>query len=360
MRIVANFLLLLVFLALIVGSFGFLYWESGRPQRQVDTVGPRRATIVRRIVANGAIVPRKEVIIKPQVSGIIEEIFVQPGQEVEVGDLLARIRLVPDPREVNAARSQLAEAKLRLAFAKKELERNRKLVESTSIAESEFAKLQLDFDVAQSELKQAEEDLKLILAGEASDVTQKSNRVIATIGGMVLDNPVKQGDFVTETNTFTPGTTIVTLADMSEMLFEGYVDESDVGKIKPGARLEVNIGALDNRSFSARLETIAPKGVEREGTTKFQITAGIDLGKDILVRAGFSATAGILLEKKEDVLAIAEKHLHIEDGQAYVYVEVAPQQFEPREVTTGISDGLQIEILSGLSESDRIMAGNTQ
>jgi len=181
-----------------------------------------------------------------------------------------------------------------------------------------------------------------------------SNLIPATIDGMVLDVPNKEGAFIVETSTFQSGTSLATLADMKDMIFEGLVDESEVGKLREGMELVLNVGALEGKPFSARLEYISPKGVTDQGAIKFTIRAAVKLKNDLFLRSNYSANADIVLDKRENALAINEGDLIIEDNATFVEVETAQQVFTKREIKTGVSDGINIEVLSGLRPDEKI------
>jgi HlyD family secretion protein len=342
----------------ILGTFAwtliFLYNKSQADPVVFDTEKPFVTDIVRKTVATGAIVPRREIEIKPRVSGILETLAVQPGQLVKAGDLIARIRIVPNVVNLNSAEANVESARINFQNAKRELDRMEKLFGQSLVAEADFNRAEYEFKLRQQELEAAQSNLQLIRSG-ASKGGKVSNEVTSTVDGMVIDVPVKEGTSVTETNNFNPGTTIAQVADMSDMIFQGRVDESEVGKIKEGMALEIVIGAVEKKRFSGTLEYIAPKGVELEGAIQFEIRAAIQPEKDVFIRANYSANANIVLDKREKVLAIKESLLQFDKkGSPFVEIEVGEQRFERRDLEVGISDGLHIEILKGLSEKDRV------
>jgi len=258
---------------------------------------------------------------------------------------------------LNNAESRVKRAKIQLEEARKNHERYKSLYEQEVIPEAEFLTFDIAFRNAHEEVETAEDNLQLIREGATKKAGNVTNTLIrSTIDGMVLDVPVEEGNSVIESNTFNNGTVIATIADMSEMIFEGKVDESEVGKISEGMPLIMTIGAIENETFDAVLEHISPKGIEENGTIQFEIRAAVDLKENQFIRAGYSANADIVLERKDQVLAVNEGYLLIEKDTTYVEVEVAPQQFEKRIVKTGLSDGINIEIIEGLSETDKIKA----
>jgi len=255
---------------------------------------------------------------------------------------------------VNNAETQLRNAKMNLQNQELEVERRRKLFEQKLISESEFNQSNLTYNLQKEAVASAENTLLLLKTGATKNSDIVSNLIPATITGLVLDLPNKEGSFIVETSTFQAGTTLAVLADMNDMIFEGLVDESEVGKLKEGMDLLLNVGALEGKPYSAVLEYIAPKGVTDQGTIKFTIRAAVKLNKDLFLRSNYSANADIVLAKKEDALAVNEGNLLIEGGKTYVEVETGPQQFEKREVKTGLSDGINIEIVSGLKVGQKI------
>jgi len=255
---------------------------------------------------------------------------------------------------LNQAESTLKTAKINYENAQIEMERQKKLYEDNVISEVEFNQFKLDFKLTQQSLDAAENNLELIKEGASKRSGTVSNLVRSTVEGMVLDVPVKEGSFVIETNTFNDGTTIATIADMNEMIFEGKIDESEVGKLKENMELILKVGALEDVSFIAYLECISPKGVEENGAIQFPIRAKVHLKSDQFLRSGYSANADIVLDKRDSILAVNEGNLIFENDKRYVEVETDKQKFEKREVKTGLSDGINIEIVDGLSKDDRI------
>lgn len=347
-------------LGLFIWTLWFLYQKSEEKPVVFQTQQPEITNIVRKTVATGAVVPRKEVNIKPRVSGIIDELFVIAGDRVRKGDMIARIKIIPNMVSLNEAENRLQRAKLALDNSKIDYDRNRKLLESKMLAPSDFQAFQLAYNNAKTESEAAENNLQLIKEGITKNVGAVSNTIVrSTIDGMVLDVPLKEGSSVIESNTFNEGTTIAVVADMGEMIFEGKVDESEVGKIKPGMDLILTIGAIEKERFDAVLEYIAPKGVKENGAIQFLIKAKMKLKQGSFIRAGYSATADIVLEHKDSVLSIAESLIQFEKEKAFVEVETQPQVFEKRDIKTGLSDGIRIEVLEGLTKTDKIKDPNS-
>jgi len=339
---------------IFIGTIVFLYKKSQQPPVVYTLDSPTTTTIVKKTVAIGKVIPRREIEVKSQVSGVVEQVYVVAGQTVKKGDILAKITLRPSMLNVNSAESQVQTAKINLQNAELELNRQKKLFAQKLVSESEYNKFVMTYNLQREAVSNAENGLLLLKSGATKNSDKVSNLIPATVDGMVLDVPNKEGAFIVESSTFQSGTSLATLADMNDMIFEGLVDESEVGKLKEGMELVLNIGALQGKPFTAILEYISPKGVTDQGTIKFTIRAAVKLNKDLFLRSNYSANADIVLEKKENVLAINEGDLIIEDKKNFVEVETAPQKFEKREVKTGLSDGINIEIISGLKASDKI------
>ena len=352
-RILITLSIILIF-ALFVGTGYFLYQKSEEPPVVYETDTAFKTDIVKKTIATGTIVPRKEVAMKSQVSGVVEKLYVEEGASVKVGDLIAKIKLVPNVVAVNNAKTQLDAAKINLENAERELKRQETLLENKVISEMEYNTFLLTYKLRKQELQAAESNLQLIREGSSRGSGSASNLVRSTVNGMILQIPVKEGSFIIESNTFNEGTSIATIADMSEMIFEGKVDESEVGRIKTGMDLILSIGAIEGETFDAKLEFISPKGQSEEGAIKFNVKAAIALKENQFLRAGYSATADIVLEKRENVLAIRESNLLFEQDKTFVEVATGEQQFEKREVKTGLSDGINIQIAEGLAETEKI------
>jgi HlyD family secretion protein len=364
MKIVGRIFLILFIGLLVFGGIVFLIKKSKKHDKIFGTESPYISNIIQKTVATGAVTPRKEIAIKPQVSGIISEIYVEPGQHVKKGDLIAKVRIIPDMVALNAAESRLNKAKLQLEDAKLVYDRQKKVYEQGVIPEAEFQKVRIEYNTALEETEAAESNLQLIKEGITKKSGEISNTLIrSTIEGMVLDVPVEVGTSVIQTNTFNEGTTIASVADMGEMIFEGKIDETEVGKLREGMQLELIIGAIEDKTFNAELEYIAPKGVEENGAVQFEIKAKVRLETGSFIRAGYSANANIVLDRRDSVMVISESLVKFEEGKkdsAYVEVETSPQVFEKRYIITGLSDGINIEVKSGLKIEDKIKGAEIQ
>ncbi len=347
--------LLVVVLGGFVYTIYFLYEKSQAKPVVYETTNAIKTDIVKKTVATGSVVPRKEIEIKPKVSGIIEELYVEEGNMIKKGDLIAKVRIIPNMVSMNNAESRVNRAKIALDNAERNYTRQKELYDKNVIPKTDFEEYELQFQNAQEELLSAENNLQLIKEGQTKNSGESTNTLIrSTIDGMILDIPVEIGNSVIESNTFNDGTTVGIVADMGEMVFEGKVDESEVGKIKEGMDLILTIGAINDVSFHAMLEHISPKGEEENGAIQFEIKAAVDLIDTVFVRAGYSANADIVLDKRDSVLAVSEAVLQFDNDSAFVEIETDPQAFEKRYVETGLSDGINIEILSGLDEEDKI------
>ncbi len=350
---------------ILIGAFGYtlfyLFQKSQTKPVVYTTASPFTETIIKKTVATGSIVPRKEIAIKPMVSGIIDALYVEPGDFVKKGDLIAKVRIIPNMLNLNNAESRLEQAKISLNNAVADFNRQKELYEKDVIAEAEFEDADIAFRQAKQEVKAAENNLQLIKEGQTKTTGETTNTLIrSTIDGMVLDVPVQEGNSVIEANTFNEGTTISNVADMGEMIFEGKVDETEVGKISEGMELILTIGAIEDVSFIAILEHISPKGIEENGAIQFEIKAAVELKSDQFVRAGYSANADIVLERVDSVMTIQESLIHFEDDSVYVEIETEPQMFEKRYIKTGLSDGINIQIVEGLTKEDKIKSGTIQ
>jgi HlyD family secretion protein len=355
MKRVFGFFIIILLIASFIGTGFFLYQKSQKPDVIYQTDKPFYTDVIKKTVATGALEPRKEIQLKSQVSGVVERLFVKPGDQVRIGQVVAKIKIIPNVVMLNNAEMRVKRAVINYKNAERELNRQRGLYKEKVISEIDFNQYLLEYQLARQELESAQNNLELVRKGSSKKSGISSNLVHSTAIGMVLDVPVKEGTFVIETNTFNEGTTIASVANMKQMIFRGKVDESDVGKITKGMALNLNIGALDKEPIHAILEYISPKGVLEDGAIKFEIKAAVRLKKGIFLRAGYSANADIVLEEKDSVLAIKEGNLIIEDdGQTFVEVEREEQQFEKIPVETGLSDGINIEIVSGLSPSEKI------
>ena len=327
---------------------------------EYETQTPKIVSIEREAVVTGKVIPEDEVEIKPQISGIIAELFVEEGDLVNNGDLLAKIKVIPNEQSLNSAQGRLANSKIVLENAELDYKRNKELFESEIISKQQFENSQLNYSRAKQDVSNARTDLQIIKLGSAGGSSIANTNIRATVAGTILEIPVKEGDQVVESNTFNNGTTIATIADLKKMIFEGKVDEADVDKLVIGMPLEVNLAAIQDQQLNAKLKFIAPKGNEEQGVVQFKIEGDVYLKDSISVRAGYSANAKIILEKKDSILGISEALLQYDRKTEKSYVEVmtSDQKFEKRDVKVGITDGINVEIISGVKIDDKIKVWN--
>lgn len=319
-----------------------------------------KKTIEKETVITGKIIPEDEVEVKPQIGGIIDRIYVKEGDQVSSGDLIARIKVVPNEQNLNAAKGRLKKAQIALATRGKDFERNKKLYDKGIIANAEYISIELQYNQAKQDVLNAKTDLQIIREGSVGGSSAANTNIRATVSGTVLEIPVKEGDQVIESNNFNSGTTIAAIADLSKMIFEGKVDEAEVASLRIGTALKVSLGAVEDQELSANLKFIAPKGTEEQGAVQFKIEADMVLNDSIVVRAGYSANASIILDRKEDVLALREALIQFDrkTQEPYVEVMVEDQKFERREVKLGIADGIYVEILEGIEQEDAVKVWN--
>ncbi|MCM4162714.1 MULTISPECIES: efflux RND transporter periplasmic adaptor subunit [unclassified Arenibacter] len=351
---------------LVLGALwaaAFFVKSNSKSAITYETKNPFTANIQKKSVATGKVVPEDEVEIKPQISGIIDEIFLEEGAKVNAGDLIARIKVVPNEQSLNQAIGRVKNAEIALNNTKIEYDRNKAIFDKGVISSQDFNTQQLRYDQAKLELQNARSDYQIIRDGSAGGSATANTNIRATVSGTVLEIPVKEGDQVIQSNNFNDGTTIATIADLSIMIFEGKVDEGEVGKLKLGMPLEISLGAINDKKFDAKLRFIAPKGVEESGAVQFKIEGDVTVEDDFLIRAGYSANASLVLEQKDSVTVIPEALLQFDKVTDKPYVEVAvgtveEQKFERKDVEIGISDGVNVEIVSGITKDDRVKIWN--
>ena len=341
----------------VIGTFIFL-WKKSQPvvkNYQIEEV--TKGNIEKRTVATGKVEPRNEILIKPQMSGIISEIYKEAGDFVKAGEIIAKIKVIPDMVSLNSAESRVQRAQIAFEQSKKDYDRDLKLLNEKVISKTEFEKTELQYNNNKEELKAAQDNLSLIRDGISNDKSQITNTLVrSTINGTILDVPVKVGNSVIQSNNFNDGTTIATVANMNDMLFVGKLDETEVGRIKTGMPMDITIGAIEGTKLNAVLEYVSPKGTEESGAIMFEMKAAIKVPEDVFIRAGYSANAEIILQKAENVVSIPESCIEFSNDTAFVYVlkNTDPQTFDKKRVTTGLSDGIKIEIKSGLKLKEKI------
>ena len=348
---------------LIAGSLfaaAFFVKTNNKSAITFETEKMFKTSIEKKTVVTGKVIPEDEVEITPQIQGIIDGIYVEEGDQVKNGDLLAKIKVVPNEQNLNSAEGRLANSRIILKNAKIEYERNKSLFKNGIISKQQFDNVELNYNQAKLDVSNSKSDLQIIRLGSKGGSASANTNIRATVAGTVLEIPVEKGDQVIASNSFNAGTTVATIADLNKMIFEGKVDEAEVGKLVIGMPLEVNLGAVEDKSLEAKLKFIAPKGNEEQGAVQFKIEADLFLNDSIFVRAGYSANASLVLERKDSVMAISESLLQFDTKteEPYVEIEVGDQKFERKDIKIGISDGVNVEIISGISEDDKIKVWN--
>ena len=341
-----------VILLAFVGTLGFL-WEQSQPEpepRRTFTV--TRGDVTLKTVATGAIEPRTEVAVKPAVSGVVAALHVEPGQQVELGDLIAELRIIPDSERLASAQNGIQLARIRVTDAERELDQVRALQDKGAASRTDVELAETTFELRQQELRAARSELQIVKTGATAGTGPRSTEVRAHVAGMVLTVPVEVGYSVVETNAFNEGTTIASVADMSDLVFEGTLDESEVGKVREGMALDIVVGAFPDERFGGSLEYISPKGEVINGGVQFAIRAALTPRDDVFVRAGSSANADIVLNQVTDVLVVDEAALVFGDDGA---VEVEAEDGSVAAVQLGLSDGIRAEV-QGLTEGQVVFA----
>jgi len=344
----------------ILFSIAFFVKSNSTSAIQYETQTLITATIEDKIVATGKVLPEDEVNVVPQIAGIIQELYVEEGDEISTGDLIAKIKVVPNEQTLNSAEGRVKSAQIVMNNSKIEYERNKVLYEKEIISDQDFNSATLRYNQDMQNLSNAKSDLQIIKLGSSGGSTITNTNVRATVSGTILEIPVEEGDQVIQANTFNAGTIIATIADLNKMIFEGQVDEGEVGKLKVDMPLVVTLGAIEGKEYEAKLRLIAPKGTEVAGAIQFKIEGEVYLDDEYIVRAGYSANASIVANKKEDILAISEALLQYDSKtkKPYVEIETSSQKFERKNVKLGISDGVNAEIISGVSKTDKIKVWN--
>ncbi|MBI2279801.1 MAG: efflux RND transporter periplasmic adaptor subunit [Bacteroidetes bacterium] len=359
MKKIMKYLLIVLIIVGVIYATYFFITSNNTSAIVYKTETAFKTTIEKKTIATGKVVPEDEVEIKPQISGIIESILVKEGQLIKAGDLIAKIKVVPNEAALSSALGRVKNANYVFENSKLDLDRNKILYDKQVISTQDFNSVELRFNQAKQELSNAQNDLQIIQLGTREGGLANTN-IKATISGTILEIPVKIGDQVIESNNFNPGTTIAFIANLSNMVFEGKIDEAEVGKLKLDMPLKISLGAINDKEFDAKLRFVAPKGIEDQGAVQFKIEANVHLDTAFFIRAGYSANASLVLDKKENVLAIKEALLQFdkETNSPYVEIETGEQKFERKDVTLGISDGINVEILTGIKPTDKVKVWN--
>lgn len=351
MKRILKYILLIGIGFLFLWTLWFLYQKSVAKPEVFMIEKPAKGSIVKKTIANGAIEPRQEVAVKPVVSGVVREVFIEAGELVKKGDKLATIEIVPDMLSLNQAENRVRSAEIALSSAQLDFERNQPLAAKGVISAAEMQLFDMALRNARQEKEAAEDALQLVRDGVSRSSKGATNTIVRSpIDGMVLDVPVKVGTSVIERNNFNEGTTIASVADMQDLIFKGKVDESEIGKVSTGMEAILTIGAIDKETFPAKLEYIAPKGVDEEGAIKFEVRAAVTPKEGRFIRANYSANADIVLDRRDSVMTIPERlvKFNAAGDSAFVEVQTTPQTFEKRPIRTGLSDGINIEITGGI------------
>lgn len=353
-KIIVAALVALVFL----GTFIFLYVKSLPKEEVYEEFQPQVMDLSKSTVITGKIEPRDEVNVKPQISGIITEIYKVAGENVTAGEVIAKVKVIPDMGQLSSARSRLRLADVNLKQAQVDHEREKMLFDKGLVSADEYDKVHQALKQAQEEKKAATDNLQVVRDGvSASNASASSTLIRSTISGVILDIPVKVGNSVILSNTFNDGTTIASVADMHDLIFRGNIDETEVGRLREGMLMKITIGALQDLRFDAHLEYISPKATETNGANQFEVKAAVSVPQGSSLRSGYSANAEIELQSAKGVLCVPESAIEFEGEDTYVYVvkgEGSNKTYERKKVVTGLSDGVNIEIRSGLQKADKV------
>ena len=357
MKKVGKIILFTLIGLIVIGTFVFL-WNKSRPQvTEYEIITPEKATIENKTVATGKVEPRDEILIKPQISGIVSTVLKEAGEMIRVGDVIATVKVIPEMGQLNSVESRVRVAEINLKQVETEYARQQQLYKNGVVSKEEFDATEAGYNKAKEELTNAKDALDIVREGVSKKYASMSNTQIrSTISGMILDVPVKAGNSVIQANTFNDGTTIASVANMNDLIFRGTIDETEVGRVKTGMPITITIGALNSNTFDAMLEYIAPKGVEQNGAVLFEIKAAVSVPDTVYIRAGYSANAEIVLAKADSVFSIPESTVEFSNDSAFVHIltKESPQEFERKHISVGLSDGINIEIKDGLTLEEKI------
>jgi HlyD family secretion protein len=354
MKKFGKYLLFILIALVIAGTFAYLFKRSRPQEIRYEELTAEVADIVKSTVVTGKVQPRDEVNVKPQISGIIDELYKEAGQPVKEGEIIAKLKVIPDMSSLSSAQSRVRLSEVNLKQARTNFDREKALYDKQLVSADEYDKVAQALRQAEEELKAAKETLEIVRDGVSSSNKSGSSTLIrSSVSGLILDIPVKVGNTVINSNSFNDGTTIATVADMDDLIFDGNIDETEVGRLSVGMPVKITVGALQDVVIDANLEYIAPKATESGGTNLFEIKASLQVPEGITVRSGYSANAEIVLQTAAQVLSIAESALQFEGDQTYVYV-LGDNGYERRDVKTGLSDGVNIEIKEGLSLGEKV------
>jgi HlyD family secretion protein len=358
MKKVMKWVVIVLVAAIFIGTFMFLYQKSQPEQKVYEICEVTSKDLVKSTIVTGKIEPHDEVSIKPQISGIITQLYKEAGEMVKKDEVIAKVKVIPDMGNLSSAENRVKLSEITFKQAKTDFERMEQLYKEKVVSAEEFEKAEVTFKNAKIELSNAKDALNIVRDGVSLSNAQMSTTLIrSTIDGLVLDVPVKVGNSVILSNSFNDGTTIASVADMSKLIFRGNIDETEVGRITEGMPVEITVGAIQGLKLNGQLEYISPKGVESNGANQFEIKAKIDVPEGTSLRSGYGANASIVLDKANKTMCVPEAALEFDNDTTYVYVltdSVPMQTFKRRKVTTGLSDGINIQIKSGLKLGEKV------
>lgn len=343
---------------IFIGTFVFL-WVKSQPQPVAyEEFTPKVTDLKKTTVVTGKIEPRNEVNVKPQISGIITQLLKQAGNFVQQGEVIAKVKVIPDMSQLSSAEARLRLANVNVKQSKVDYSREKVLYDKGLVSADEYDKIHQSYKQAQEEVSAAEDNLEVVRDGVSkSNASASSTLIRSTITGVILNIPVKVGNSVILANTFNDGTTIASVANMNDLIFRGNIDETEVGQLVTGMPMKITIGALQNMHFDASLEYISPKAVESNGANQFEIKAAVSVAKSNQIRSGYSANAEIVLASANHVLTVPESAIEFSGNDTYVYVIKGSgdkKTYERRKVSTGLSDGINIEVKSGITTKDKV------
>ena len=354
MKKIGKYLVVLAVLAIFAGTFAYLYQRSKPKQAQYQEMEAEVGSVVKSTVLTGKIQPRDEVNVKPQINGIVAEVYKKAGETVLKDEVIAKLKVIPDMSQLSSAQSRLRLAEVNLKQAQTNYDRSKKLWDQQLVSAEAHEQVTQALEQAKEERDIAQESLEIVRDGVSSSNKSGSTTLIrSTISGLILDVPVKVGNSVTMSNTFNDGTTIATVANMDDLIFDGNIDETEVGRLHIGLPVRITVGALQDLSFDAALEYIAPKATESNGTNLFEIKASVKVPSGVTIRSGYSANAEIVLDQADEVVTIPESAIQWEGDSTFVYVP-AGADWEKRPVTVGLSDGVTVEVKDGLAAGDKV------